>query len=109
MSMWANYQKEVWGFETLENEKGFVSYQVLEDAIFITDIYVEPDFRRSGIAWEFADEIAEMARAQGKQRLLGRVDVTQADSATSLKAQLAYGFVPFSAEQGKIWLRKELI
>ena len=109
MTNWARYQKELWGYEVIETEHGFVTYADLGEAVWVVDCWVDPDFRREGLAKSLVHQVETRARTAGKQRLLARIDVTQARPESSLQAQLAYGFVPFSADQGKIWLRRELV
>lgn len=106
MSPEAQYQKELWGYETLENEKGFIRFQVHEKHVFLADIWVAPDFRREGEASRLTRQVEDLALEQGKQHLVSRVDVTQGGASASLAGHLAYGFVPYGAESGKIWLKK---
>lgn len=105
--MWAAYQKELWGYETLEVESGFIVYKVFDDHIFLVELYVSPEFRREGLGSRLTKEIEALAKKLDKKTLASRIDITQGGAADSLKAHLAYGFVPYLAESGKIWMKKE--
>jgi len=107
-SLWARYCEEVEGAETIENETGFITFIEFPNYIFVRDCYVIPLCRQSGVASLFMLELETLARERNKPLLITNVNVTSNTCGLSLRAQLNYGFVPFQAEQGKIWLRKQV-
>ena len=107
-SLWARYCAETEGAETIENETGFVTFVSFPDHIFIRECYVIPVCRQSGVGTLFMQELEALARERGLELLITSVNVTSNTCGLSLQAQLSYGFVPFSADQGKIWLRKSV-
>jgi GNAT superfamily N-acetyltransferase len=109
MSLFAAYQKELWSYETIEVEAGFICYQEFPEHIYLAELYVSPDLRRSGLATRLTKQVENLAREKRKRHLISRIDLAQGGSAESLRAHLAYGFSPYLAEAGKIWLKKELI
>lgn len=108
MSLFAEYYKEISGAEVLEIEGAFASIIEQAEAYYIHEFYVKPELREQGIGTSLMRKIELLAAGRQKKLLLSSVDTGMLTAALSLKAQLAYGFVPFSAEQGKIFLRKEV-
>lgn len=107
-SLWTEYWSEMWGAETFETEYGFITFQTFTQHIFIQELYVKPEFRRSEHASALADEVTKIARERGLYELTSKVHLDSNTAALSLKVQLAYGFIPFRAESGIIWLSKKV-
>lgn len=92
MSLYAEYIKERIGRGTVETEDGFATFEYIgEDIVYIVDLYVVPEKRKSHVAVSLADKICEEAIKAGKKFLLGSVDVTTKSSETSCKVLEAYG------------------
>lgn len=108
MSLWAEYKRERENVETLERENGFITYKIFKDECYIIDLYVRPDFRRTYLASNMADEVAALAKKQGCKFITGSVD-TRANACTdSIKILLAYGFKLLKSEGFMIYFIKEL-
>lgn len=91
MSLWASYYSEREGYQTLETDHGFAIYKIFNEIVYLRDIYVSPDYRKTGLAKDMANEVSAIAKAQGCKILRGTVD-TRANNATqSIKVLLAYG------------------
>lgn len=76
MSLFAAYLKEIEDFSVLSNEHAFLTYRKQVDgSYYIRDIYVHPDFRKSGVASELADQVIEMAKKDGAKKLVGSVAI----------------------------------
>ena len=110
MSLYANYLTEKTDDQILETEKGFATYRYLEDesAVYIVDIYVLPEFRKSGEAAAMADAIATEAKERGVKRLVGSVVPSNKGSTDSLRVLLAYGFKLDSSSNNFLLFKKEL-
>jgi ribosomal protein S18 acetylase RimI-like enzyme len=109
MSLYADYLHERTDDLIAEREWGFATYRVMDpETVYIVDIFVRPEVRRSGAASELADEIAANARANGYKWLLGTVMPSTKGSTDSLKVLLAYGMTLWKAEDDAIWFRKPL-
>lgn len=107
-SLYAQYMKERVDCYIEENEKGFASYKFFDDACYIEDIFVLPEFRKTNVASEIADNITKVAKEKGCNWLLGSVVPSSNGSTTSMKVLLAYGFQLLSAKENFIWFRKRL-
>lgn len=94
-SMYAKMVREKTDDFILETESGFATYKFTEykneKAVYIANIYVLPDFRKTNVAGAMADNIVEMARKKGCTKLLGGVVPSSKDSTVNLRVLLGYG------------------
>lgn len=107
-SNFAQYIKERAGKSIVESEKGFATYFYQDEFVYIEDIFVNAEHRKSGVATEFADRIAEEAKNLGYAKMLGSVCPSANGSTASLKVLLAYGFKLFKSLDNVIYLSKEI-
>jgi hypothetical protein len=94
-SLYAKYIQERLGDNIIETEYGFATYRyidkVMSRAVYIIDIYILPEFRKSGEAARLADRIAIIAKDQGCSEMIGTVLTSAKTSTDSMKVLLAYG------------------
>ena len=107
-SLYAAYVKERENKDIIESDKGFATYIFMEDGVYIEDIYVHPEYRKTDIASAMADEIAHIARGKGLKKLYGSVVPTARNSTASLKVLLAYGFTLQNSSNNFIWFSKDI-
>lgn len=107
-SLFAQYILERENKAILETDKGFATYITMEDGLYIEDIYVSPEYRKTSEASLMADTIADIARSKGLKKLYGSVVPSANNSTVSLKVLLAYGFKLQNASNNFIWLVKEV-
>jgi hypothetical protein len=107
-SLYADYIKAREGFETLENSHGFAIYKIMDQNIYLKDIYILPEKRNSGHATDLADAISEIGITQGCTKLLGSVCAFDQNATTNMKVLLAYGFKFLNSTQDMIYFSKEL-
>ena len=109
MSKWADYIRERQGKEVKEWENAFTVYSFPGDKIcYIEDNYVEPKFRKKGIAAAMANEIVIEAKERGCNLLIGSVDLGAKAPADNMKVLLAYGMEPYMTEGKLIYFKKEI-
>lgn len=108
MSLYGDYILEREGRETIESENGFVTFKIYGIECLIQDMYVKPEFRKSGVANKMANKLTEIARDRGCKFLSASVSPNTTDSTTSLKAILSYGFKLAKIDSQLIWFTKEL-
>lgn len=108
LSLQAQYAKEREGRDTLELEGGFATYVINKAECYIVDIYVLPEWRRSGLAKTLLDAVSKEASTQGCKYILGSVCPSANGATVSLKAMLHYGFELVKAENNMIWFTKEI-
>ena len=109
MSMWADYKMEREGKSVLEEDGGFAVFSYPNPhEVWIEDIYVVAEERKSGLARALADAICAEAKEKGCQRVLGSVWDTANGATASIKVLLAYG-MHFSHLEGKLLVFKKEI
>lgn len=91
MTLYSQYLAEKDGFSVLEDKHGFATYKVFDDVVYIRDIYVTPEMRRTGLAAQMADQICARAKSQGCTSVQGTVDPHLPSATDSIKVLLAYG------------------
>lgn len=108
--MWANYLKEKTEDLIRETDQGFATYKYIDEkTVYIMDLYVHPDFRKSNVASSMADSIIGEAKSKGCTKLLGSVVPSNKNSTDSLKVLLAYGMRLKSSSNDFIVFEKEII
>jgi GNAT superfamily N-acetyltransferase len=109
MSIYAAYLKEREDAEVLETPRGFVVYRITpSDNVYVKDIYVLPDYRKTGEASRLANRVADLAREQSCCRMFGSVDPTAHGADVSMRALLGYGMRPAFVRDGLVFFRKEI-
>jgi len=109
MSLYAKYVEEREGFSIIEGGHGFATYiKVDDDTFYLRDIFVEEEYRKSGLAKELSKQVADIAKEAGAKRLTGSVSVLANGVTVSMKAVLADGF-EFSHMNGTtLYFAKEI-
>lgn len=109
MSIWADYHRDYLGKKVLETDKGFTVYHYISDVeVFIDDMYVRPEYRRTRVGYDMADEIVKEAKANGKQYLAAAVRPTVPGATESLKFIMNYGLRLHSIREDMLFLIKDL-
>lgn len=106
--MYPAYLKEREGLETLETTHGFALYKIQGNECYIQDIYVVPEKRKSHIATQMADAVAEIAKSKGCKWLVGSVSPAANNSHASLLVLISYGMKLHKADKDIIFFAKEL-
>lgn len=107
-SLYAKYIKEREDFSTLEEERGFATYRVFGDEVYLRDIYVLPEHRQEGVASLLADEVGRIGKAAGCKYLTGTVFLGLPSTTASAKTLLAYGMKLHSASSERLVFTMEL-
>lgn len=106
--MYFDYLSERLGYEHIQNECGFVVYQVVGKDCFIHELYVAPEYRRAAIATHLADNVQVIAKDAGCTRIWGQVIVSTKGATNALQAHLNWGLKLHSTESGCIITVKEI-
>jgi GNAT superfamily N-acetyltransferase len=109
-SLYSKYLKERTSDSILETQEGFATFRIMNSgkSVYIVDLYVLPDYRKSGVAASIADKICDIAKEQGCIELLGSVVPSSKGSTASLKVLLGYGMELLSSSQDFIVFKKGL-
>ena len=89
--------------------QGDGAYRFLNEyQCYIIDIFVQPQHRKTYVATDMADIIAETAKQNGYKELIGTVVPSTKNSTASLKVLLGYGMLLHSADKNLIVMKKEI-
>ena len=102
------YFKEREGFETIESEAAILSYKITGENCYIRDVYVLPEYRKSGEGSILTDQLAAMAKEAGCTHLTGTVVPSTNGSTLSMMAMIKYGFKLAKSHEDFIVLTKEI-
>jgi GNAT superfamily N-acetyltransferase len=107
-SNYSLYAKERMGEEIIEDDKGFVTYEIVSDSLWIRDMFVRKEHRGSKIGKEYYDRIVELAKNNGCKYLKSHVDVKTKGWNISYDMLIAKGFQPTIFDTQMIYLVKEI-
>ena len=109
-SLFAQYKKEREGVEIVETDVSFATYKFVNggDTVYIIDVYVKPEARRSHAAIELGNVIVEIAKNRGAKYVLGSVDPLTNGATESIKGLIAWGMKVLKIEGRLILFRKEI-
>lgn len=108
-SLYSEYLSEKQHVSIIEWETGFATYKYLDPTtVYIIDVYVIPQRRKSGVAAGIADEVVREAKLKGCNKLVGTVVPSIKGSTDSLKVLLGYGMTLQSASPDLIVFEKEI-
>jgi predicted GNAT family acetyltransferase len=109
LSLFAEYLTERTNRHIIEAEFGFATYTYTDNqTVYIEDLYVIPEQRKSGLASKLTNDIIDLAKAKGCTRLLGSVVPSSKTSTDSMKAFLAFGMKLDSSTNDFVVLSKEI-
>lgn len=109
MSLYADYIKEREGKHILETDKGFATYFLYDNGeCYIQDIYIAPDFRKTGLSTKMVDEIVEIAKENKCHTLLGSICIDDKNATVNMKIWLNYGFCINKIVGPLIFLKKDI-
>lgn len=108
LSLYAEYLKERTEDKIIETADGFATYRYINDgkSVYIIDIYVVPELRKTGEASYLAEQVIKEAKTKGCTELIGTVVPSSKSSTTSMKVLLAYGMELQSADRDLVIFRK---
>lgn len=99
--MLRDYLMEREGLELYETDKGFATFLCDGAELYIRDIYVARDYRRTKVGTEIAEAVIEIGRKRGCQYVSGTVSLDAKGITESFKAILSFGFEVYGYEPGK--------
>lgn len=92
MSLYADYVKERLGWDTIEVEGGFITYNMRPPLASIEEFYVRPDLRGTTLAKRLADKVVEAARDNSVHKIVCRIFLGLKETEYTLGLYLKYGF-----------------
>lgn len=107
-SLYGQYIAAREGFGIVETDRGFVTYKIQGEEIYLRDLYLTESARHCGHARELADEVCAIGKKAGCKYLSGSVSPQDPEGTENLKALLSYGMRLHSSVPGLIYFVKEL-
>lgn len=76
-SNYALYVKEREGKDTIENDKGFITYLELEKSktLYISDLFIKKEYRSHSEARNLFDKVVNMAKDKGYISIMANIDL----------------------------------
>jgi len=109
MKLYKQYLKERENIELIEDDHGFATYRKLDNGdYYIIDIYIEPEFRRSGLARELSKKIKDIAIEDKATKLIGSVCISTNNVTVSMAAVIGDGFKFTHANGNMLWFSKDI-
>lgn len=108
MSLYSQYVKEREGAETVKTEKGFYSYRLADNHLFIVDLYVAPEYRAEKLDSEFGKELEAIAKENGKSVILCAASTGALNASDAINFILANGYEIIKVTQQEIYFKKEI-
>lgn len=102
------YIQEREGKEVVEIDGGFALYELGKDYIYLSDIYVEPNKRRTRLCYDLADKVSEIGKEHKCKWLLGTVDPKDPNKDRSKQVLENYGYTFSNHVDLLDWYKKEL-
>lgn len=109
MSPWAKYLKERLNVDSIETPRGFITYNIRDGVIFVNDLFVLIEHRKSGALRELFELLWERApqNEEGIRRVDGRIWLKIKGSEEMLAITMQHGFKLISSDEKSILISKE--
>ena len=92
MTLFAEYVKERFNHETIEDDDSFVTYSLNPPNAQIEEFYIKKDYRGTLKAKRLTDKVFQIAKENGCTHVWSRVQPGAIGAEHSLRSQLTYGF-----------------
>lgn len=107
-SLYAEYLTERTNIKIIETERGFVTYEELEDGVYLIDMFIRKVFRGTGYAKVLATKVEKASKELGFKKVYTSVSPQANGATTSLKIITGYGFKLLNASPELIMFVKEI-
>lgn len=109
MELYKDYVKEVMnGRDIVYNDKGFLTYNINKDNIYLADFYVKPEFRKSHVGKELLDQVEKIAKEKNLDYLYGRAFFDVNNLPNFIEVWNKFGYETFSANDNYIQFVKRI-
>lgn len=102
MKLYADYILERQGLKLINKEICFASYRVVGDELFISEFFVQKEYRKSGVGRSLLKEILEVSLNEKCAVVTANIHVKDPNHNETLMAVLACGFKVVAAQNDVI-------
>lgn len=108
MSLYAEYMKEVYDKNVIENKISLIVWSKDDDIFYIEDIFIKEGYRSQGVGREMVDYLVTLAKEHGCTKLLGSISLLSKYKDENMRKFLKYGFKITSLGHNIIFLTKDI-
>lgn len=108
MTHWANYYKERFGRDSIEEDWGFISFTLNPPICVLEDIYVVPEHRRKYMGDEILGRLEVLAKQNKCSKMIAQIWANDTGAHNTIRAAIAVGFRIQNADNGRIIISKEI-
>jgi len=102
--VYAQYIKERENQDIIQSEAGFLTYKIVNADCYLADLFILPEYRKTGAARGLFSQLIQIAKAAFCTRILTNIYPSTNGATTSIKTALALGGELLAAEQNLITL-----
>lgn len=108
MSDWALYLKERFDWDSIEEDGGFMAYELNPPDAFVREFFVRPEKRGTRLAKQLMDRAEAHAKQEGVTKVWAYVTPGLPGAEQAMRTNLHYGFKLAGVDSNRIILLKEL-
>lgn len=106
--MYLDYVKERQGFDCIETDQGFLFYKISDVELYIAELYVKPEFRKTDAVKELVSRAAELALFNKCKFLTGNIYLADQGHLRTIKAALKLDFYIVRANNDIIVIARKI-
>ena len=106
MELYRQYLQEKYDYQLMYDKDSFVTYEFTNDYVYIIDIFVTEDKRKNGLGRKLGEEVEQLAKELGYNKVVGSVCKETNDWQTSLEVLQKVGYTQYAEDEEMIWLVK---
>jgi len=109
----SRYFKDIYGWDTIEDNGSFIAYIIENEDLSICEFYVPVEDRRLGKAKKLINKAVDAGINAGCKNMFAKVELKKNGSYTinptlSLKVILGHGFIPYGAHNDEIYVMRNI-
>lgn len=107
-SLYAQFVAECYDRKIIENDTGFITFEIIGPVCHILDVFTVKETRRTGAFYKLCKQVHEIAKESGCNKIIGWINLRCKTSTKSMKAQLAMGMTIGGSDTKSIWLERDI-
>lgn len=107
-SLRAKYDLELQGVQSFEFKKGFVTFKVEADYVYLQDLFVDKPYRGTNVGLKMLQYVERMAARLNKPRVLLNVCPSNASAQTMTLLAIKYNYKLSHAINDAVFFVKEI-
>jgi GNAT superfamily N-acetyltransferase len=106
MELYRQYLQENYDYQLIYNKDSFITYEFTDDYVYIIDIFVVKEKRKSGLGKALGEQVENIAKELGYNKVVGSVCKDTNDWQSSLEVLKRVGYAQYAEDDEMIWLVK---